>query len=58
MSLSHWRKKLKLRERNRKQLLFEDTTIVEDVWFLYMISHVMEIVSVSSIGTALRDHIN
>jgi hypothetical protein len=39
MSLSRWRKKLKLRERNRKQLLLEDTTIVEDgfcIWFLML----------------------
>jgi hypothetical protein len=49
MSHSHWRKKLKLRERNRKQLLLEDTTIVEDS----LISYAKEIVLVSSIGTAL-----
>jgi hypothetical protein len=39
MSLSHWRNKLKLRERNRKQLFLEDTTIVEHsfyIWFLML----------------------
>jgi hypothetical protein len=49
MSLSHWMKKLKLRERNRKQLLLEDS----GRWFLYTISYAMEIMSVSSIEIAL-----